>query len=102
MAQHGGKRAGAGRKVGAVSQVKRDLSDMAKDHAEAALGTLARIMVDEGQPGSARVSAANALLDRGYGKPVQGIDHKSTDGTMSPKTASDAVMAALARKHDAG
>lgn len=94
MAQHGGKRAGAGRKVGAVSKVKRDLAEMAKDHAEAALGTLAKIMKDEGQPGAARVSAANALLDRGYGKPVQGIDHKSTDGSMVPQPSLIQIVAA--------
>lgn len=43
MAQHGGKRPGAGRKKGKVSQAKRELSAMAKDHAEAALQTLANI-----------------------------------------------------------
>lgn len=70
MAQHGGKRAGAGRKKGAVSQAKRQLADMAKDHAEAALKTLVDIM-QNGEQESARLSAANSILDRGYGKPFQ-------------------------------
>lgn len=32
----------------------------------------------------------------------QEIDHTSSDGTMSPKDNQTAVLAALARKHDAG
>lgn len=70
MAQHGGKRAGAGRKPGKVSQAKRDLMAKAKDHVDAALNTLLEIATG-GESESARVSAANAILDRAYGKPVQ-------------------------------
>ena len=71
MAQHGGKRAGAGRKPGAVSKAKRALAEKAKDHADDALETLVKIMKDEKESGSVRVNAANAILDRGYGKPFQ-------------------------------
>jgi hypothetical protein len=80
---HGGKREGAGRKKGAVSQAKRDLAEMAKDHAEAALNVLVEI-AQGGESEGARVSAANAILDRAYGKPPQALDHKSSDGSMSP------------------
>jgi hypothetical protein len=69
----GGKREGAGRKPGKVSAAKRELMDMAKDHADRALATLAQIMADPNEPASARVSAANAILDRGYGKPFQAM-----------------------------
>jgi hypothetical protein len=31
-------------------------------------------------PAAARVSAANALLDRGHGKPRQALEHGGTDG----------------------
>ena len=71
MAQHGGKRAGAGRKPGAVSKAKRALAERAKDHADDALKTLVKIMGSDDEPGSVRVSAANAILDRAYGKPFQ-------------------------------
>tara|TARA_R110000851_G_scaffold183340_1_gene332595 strand:- start:1639 stop:1941 length:303 start_codon:yes stop_codon:yes gene_type:complete len=71
MTAHGGQRAGAGRKPGATSLAKRDLASMAKEHAEKALKVLAEIAA-LGQSESARVSAANALLDRAYGKPIQG------------------------------
>lgn len=45
-----------------------------------AIDTLADIM-HNGLSESARVSAANAILDRGWGKPAQELDHKSSDGT---------------------
>lgn len=72
MAQHGGTRPGAGRKPGAVSQAKRELAEMAKGKAEQALNVLAEIMLN-GESEAARVSAANAILDRGYGKPFQSV-----------------------------
>ena len=69
MAGHGGKRAGAGRKPGAVSQAKRDLAEMAKDHASKALRSLAEIS-ERGESEIARVAASVAILDRAYGKPM--------------------------------
>ena len=72
MAQAGGKRPGAGRKPGAVAVAKRELAEMAKDHAAMALQTLVEIAT-RGEAESARVSAANAILDRGYGKPFQAV-----------------------------
>ena len=72
MAQVGGRRPGAGRKPGAVAKAKRDLADMAKGYAPEALKTLATIMM-KGENEAARVSAANSILDRGYGKPFQAV-----------------------------
>lgn len=72
MAGHGGARPGAGRKPGKVSQAKRDLAALAKKHAAAALSVLVEI-AQHGESEAARVSAANAILDRGYGKPTQPI-----------------------------
>lgn len=85
MAQHGGRRPGAGRKPSKVSAVKREISDMAKDHAEAALRTLAEVMESQDEPASARVSAANAILDRAYGKPSQSVALSNPDGSLAPK-----------------
>jgi hypothetical protein len=70
---HGGKRPGAGRKPGKVGKAKKELQNMAKDHAQEALETLRKIMTNDQEPAAARVSAANAILDRGYGKPQQAI-----------------------------
>jgi len=72
MGQVGGKRPGAGRKPGAVSKAKRELAAMAQDHAEQALRVLAEIMAS-GESDAARVSAANSILDRGYGRPFQAV-----------------------------
>lgn len=87
MAQHGGKRPGAGRKPGAVSRAKRDLAEMAKGHAEQALAVLAEIMVS-GESDAARVSAANAILDRGFGKPIQGLQHGQDPDNPLPASIS--------------
>ena len=83
MAQHGGKRAGAGRKPGSVdratAQEKRTLSDLAKELAPDALAALARVMRDPNQTGSAIVAAANAILDRAYGKPFAADPEQDDD-----------------------
>jgi hypothetical protein len=82
----GGKREGAGRKKGskdtrprfspviiAPAQEKRELREAARQFTEDALKTLAAIC-NQGQSEAARVSAACALLDRGYGKPTQQLE----------------------------
>ena len=83
MAQRGGKRPNSGRKPGAVSKEKRILAEMAMDYAEAALTTLSEVM-RLGQSESARVTAANAILDRAYGKPFQAVHHAGHDGGALP------------------
>lgn len=64
----GGVRQGAGRPVGAVSEVRRRLAGLAQEHAETAVQALADIAA-HGESETARISAAVALLDRGFGKP---------------------------------
>ena len=70
----GGSRPGAGRPKGAKSratkQAKAQLSELAKAYAPEALDMLAQVM-RSGESEAARVSAANSILDRGYGKPAQ-------------------------------
>lgn len=87
----GGARKGAGRKPGKVSQAKRALSEMAKEHGQDALAVLLEVARDTEAPHAARVSAANALLDRGYGRPPQSLDHTSSDGSMSPPSRIELV-----------
>lgn len=78
MAQVGGKRPGAGRKPGAVSKAKRELAEMAKEHAAMALQVLVNV-AQSGESDAARVSAATAILDRGYGKPFQAMQITGAD-----------------------
>lgn len=80
MAARGGARPGAGRKKGAVSQARREIAEMAKDHAQAALQVLVSVANSAKSPAAARVSAATAILDRGYGKPRQSVE---VDGSFA-------------------
>jgi hypothetical protein len=72
----GGARPGAGRTRGKVGEAKREMAEMAKDHAETALLTLVEIATS-GAAASARVSAATAILDRAYGRPRQALEHSA-------------------------
>lgn len=78
----GGKRPGAGRPKGVPNKATRPMREAAREYTEQALLTLAEIMKDEDQTGPARVAAANALLDRGYGKPAQPIDGDGEGGAI--------------------
>ena len=51
-----------------------EVQDLARQHTADAMETLAAIMRDPKASPAARVSAASAILDRGYGKPLQTID----------------------------
>jgi hypothetical protein len=58
---------------GGMPKGTAELKALAREHAPEAIATLANIMRDVGAQSSARVAAANSLLDRGYGKPVQEV-----------------------------
>ena len=47
------------------------VQELAQQYTEQAIETLAEIMNNEDAPASARLSAAEALLNRGWGRPVQ-------------------------------
>lgn len=78
MGQKGGAREGAGRKPGQVSEAKKQLSEMAKEHAETALTSLVTIAKD-GESEAAKVSASIAILDRAFGRPTQAVHHVDAD-----------------------
>ena len=77
----GGKRPGAGRKPNndatTPTQKRRLISDIAREFTEVAVRSLVEIARSGGSE-SARVAAANALLDRAYGKPPQHLDNDVT------------------------
>lgn len=80
----GGKRPGAGRRPGAASKInaeqKRTLTQIARDHTEDAIRTLTSIMLNKDAPAAARATAANSVLDRGWGKPSQAHEHTGAGG----------------------
>lgn len=55
----------------AKSKAAAEVRTLARRHSKAAVKVLAAIMNDEEGPATARVSAAQALLDRGWGKAAQ-------------------------------
>lgn len=52
----------------------RSLVDLAKCHTETAVNALANILMSPTAPEAARISAATALLDRGWGRPSQSME----------------------------
>jgi len=87
MAEHGGKREGAGRPKGAKDKLTREtsqeLSKLARCYTERALNTLVNVMEDVEATPTARVAAANAILDRAHGKPMQPVDVAVDDNLSS-------------------
>src|SRR5215216_3761380 len=59
----------SGNPGGRPKQIK-EIEELARQRSAEALDSLTPIAVDSEQPGSARVAAAIAILDRGYGKPA--------------------------------
>ena len=79
---------------GGRPKVLGDVQELARQKSPEAITTLANIMHDEKAPSAARVAAANALLDRGYGKPTQPISQ--TLAKVDPSSISDEELAAIA------
>lgn len=77
-------------------KVIAELRDLAREHTPAALKTLVEICVN-GENESARVVASNAILDRGYGKPSQELQHTGKDGEAltTRVTLADEVLALI-------
>jgi hypothetical protein len=71
-----------------------DVQELARQKSPEAINTLTDIMRDGKAPPAARVAAANALLDRGYGKPTQPISQTLTK--VDPSSMSDGDLAAIA------
>ena len=82
----GGRRPGAGAKKGAprrkpisgmLARDFRPLALRARDHTGKALQTLVNTLDDPSATAAAKVSAAIAVLDRGWGKPTERHEHIS-------------------------
>lgn len=56
-----------------MAKASSEIKSLARAHTESALKTLAGIMNQVEAPPAARVTAAQALLDRGWGKPAQAV-----------------------------
>jgi hypothetical protein len=56
-----------------MAKTPTEIKSLARAHTESAINVLAGIMNETSAPRAARVSAANSLLDRGWGKATQPI-----------------------------
>jgi hypothetical protein len=79
-----------------------DLQRLAREQMPAAIKELSRLCV-EAKSETARIAAICALLDRGFGKPLQGVELSGQDGgpiehkDVSEEARLEAFMAFLAR-----
>lgn len=76
-----------------MAKTPLEIRSLARKHTVAAMKTLAHIMREPSAPHSARVMAANSILDRGWGKSVQVAEVTVNNADASRVT--DAELAAL-------
>jgi hypothetical protein len=76
----GGKRRGAGRPKGsraltliAPTGERMAFYEAARQYDKKALQVIVSVLMDEKQPASLRLAAANGLLDRAYGRPLVAV-----------------------------
>ena len=74
----------------------RSLADLARDYTQDAFEVLLKVMGDDEAPSKDRVSAANSVLDRGWGRPKQDIGLGVSDDLE------EMISAARARVHGVG
>lgn len=77
-----------------MSKAPPNIRSLARSYTEAAIQTLGGIMGQTAAPPSARVAAAVALMDRGWGKPAQIAD--VTVRRAIAKEIADDELAAIA------
>jgi hypothetical protein len=63
-----------------MAKALTDIRSLARVHTDTAIRVLAGIMGQTDAPHAARVSAASQLLDRGWGKPAQALEHTGAEG----------------------
>lgn len=80
-----------------MAKAPTEIRSLARSHTETAIRTLAGIMRQDKAPAAARVAAAQALLDRGWGKPAQPIE-----GTDDGPTIRHSIEQIIVDERDKG
>lgn len=80
-------------------KIVAEIQELARQHCQSAIKSLAQIAT-KGESEPARVAACNALLDRGYGKPVQQLNHAGHEGEALPGIITIRVVEAHGRTGD--
>lgn len=91
-----GKKTG-GRVKGTPNKATADIKAAASKHGPEMIRILASIARSKKQPPQARTAAAVALLDRGFGKPAQELQHTGAGGRTLADELSELNKAAAAR-----
>jgi formiminotetrahydrofolate cyclodeaminase len=79
-----------------VAKSPIEIRSLARSHTASAIETLSRIMRKANAPAAARVAAAQALLDRGWGKAVQPTENRNVNVNLD--SISDAELLGLYRE----
>ena len=90
-----------GRANVATVAARRTLGELAREHTEEALETVLQVM-RTGETHSARLAAANVILDRGYGRPAQAVtvkDGRDEEMEDYQRRSQAAVLAILEARH---
>lgn len=74
---------------GGRPKVVAEVKELARQYTTDAISALAEICKNPKAPPAARVAAAQALLDRGYGKPTQFIDATMHKGPLDDLSADE-------------
>ena len=61
-----------------------ELRELARQHTRAAVEAIIAIVQDADAPASARVTAASEILDRGWGRATQSVEHAGPSGAAIP------------------
>lgn len=77
-----------------MAKASIDIRSLARSHTKTAISTLAGIMREPDSPAAARVAAAIALLDRGWGRPQQTME--MTVRKIAASELADDVLADIA------
>jgi hypothetical protein len=90
----GGWKSGQSGNPSGRPKVVGEIRALAREHTAAALEALVEIVGSKKAPPAARVAAANAILDRGYGRPESRIDATLEQSN----SAADSVFAGMSRE----
>ena len=88
---------------GGRPRIVEAVRDIARESTMLAIETLRQIAADTDAASAARVSAATALLDRAWGKPLQGVAMLHASAPKSVREMTDEqLMALMVQKTDSG
>jgi hypothetical protein len=85
---------------GGRPKIFTEVKQAAREHTEAAIETLVGVVNNEEAPTAARVAAANAILDRGWGKPGQYVETSVRKKPIREMTDEELMEAIAAARDD--